>query len=239
MLASPTLGAPGTSNRLQTLYRRAFWQPIPDSFLAGGKTIDGSVSRDPGNGIVTVLRAGLLMGKVTATGFYAPSAFGVTTGTTAQNGTAYTSGGTSIAVTPAAATEIVRRIGTSGNLNFIGPPSAAGTVAVIQQAFSAVNTSTGVLTITSLGANLVIGSIVAPTDGSQSPITFVNEGFGAQMTSSLDGSNLLLQDYKFPVAGNPDLSQLIPFPADTSTQAWIVSQLNALGFGQFVFKNSY
>src|ERR1700674_1841691 len=93
--------------------------------LAGGREIDGVNASDPDNTPdVTVLRAGLLMGKITTTGLYANSVIGVTT-------VAYTSGGTSLTLTVQAAVELVRRFGAAGTatVNVVGPPSANGTLA--------------------------------------------------------------------------------------------------------------
>src|SRR5260370_17077587 len=49
-------------------------------FVPGLRTIDGSRSRDPLNTIdIDVLRAGILLGKITSGGKYAPSVLGVLT----------------------------------------------------------------------------------------------------------------------------------------------------------------
>src|SRR5579872_269161 len=82
---------------------------IPD-ILPQGRIIDGSCSRDPGNGTATNrLRAGTLMGKLTSvvnslgtTTNYANSVIDVTAG-------ALTSTGTSITLSVAGATELSRR----------------------------------------------------------------------------------------------------------------------------------
>lgn len=232
----PILGMPGARASNQANHSVIF-KSAPALWLAGGKIIDGSKSRDPLNtGAINILRPGLLMGKITASGKYAPSVFGVTTGTNAQNGTPYTSGGTSIAVSPATAVEIARRVGQSGNLTFTGPPSAAGTVAAITQAFSAINTTTGVITITSLGANLVIGSLVGPADGSQTPLTLIADGqngFGLPVTDPMTNADVDVPFAEFPIGGTVISSNIINWPADTSTRAWIFNSLNAAGLGQF------
>lgn len=232
----PVLGLPGAKAANQANHAVIF-RSAPIISLAGGKIIAGASSRDPGNtGALNILRPGLLMGKITASGKYAPAVFGVTTGTNAQNGTAYTSGGTSIAVAPAVAVEIARRVGASGNLTFTGPPSAAGTVAAITQAFSAINTTTGVITITSLGANLVIGSLVGPADGSQTPLSIIGDGmggFGVPVTDPFTNTDLDVPYPEFPIGGTLISANIINWPADTSTRTWIFSSLNANGAGQF------
>jgi hypothetical protein len=229
----PFTGMPGVSAEKLSKHRVITSDGYLE-FLPGGLIIDGTKTRDPDNPDYptdllgqTRLRAGLLMGKVTASGKYANSVLGVTQG-------AYTSGGTSITVSAAEAVEIVRRIGSSGNLKFIGPPSAAGTVAVITQAFSAVNTTTGVITITSLGANLVTGAFIAPTDGSETPLTFLPDGW--ELPLPADGTSDMPFD-KPPVAGNLIGSNLLPWPADTSLRTWVRAGLNTNG--QFVFTELY
>ena len=130
-------------------------------YVPGLKLIDGSKSRDPLNGTdVDVLRAGLLLGKITSSGKYAPSILG-----TLSN--AASSSATSLTVSAATATEIVRRIGTSGTFKLSGPPTAAGTMATQTVTFSAVNTTTGVITCSATSAAAIAGSFVQPTDGSR------------------------------------------------------------------------
>jgi hypothetical protein len=215
---------------------------IPD-ILPVGKLIAGDASRDWTNNAPTDvgrLQAGLLMGKISTVvnslgtvGYYAPSILGV-------SANAYTSGGTSITVSVASAIEIVRRVGSSGNLNFIGPPTANGTLATITQAFSAVNTSTGVITITSLGANLVAGGLVCPTDGSQVPTTFIPNGTPV-MVVDFDGTNITAQEFgELPIDGIVDPTQLLPvWPTDTSIQNYIKQNLSTLNGGKFIFSDGY
>ena len=118
-------------------------------YLPGGKLVDGSKARDPGNtGDITVLRAGMLMGKITSGGKYAPSVLGVLSG-------AGTEDDTELTVSAAVATEINRRIGSSGTFKLTGPPSAAGTVRTSTVTYSAVDTGTGAITVTALSADEV------------------------------------------------------------------------------------
>lgn len=239
----PVLGLPGSKAANQANHGVIF-RSAPVLGLAGGKIIAGASSRDPLNtGALSVLRAGLLMGKITASGKYAPSILGVTTGTSAQNGTAYTSGGTSIAVSPATAVEIARRVGTSGNLYYVGPPSAAGTVAILGPiAFSAINTSTGIITTSTLGANLVIGSLVCAPDGTHLPLTIIGDGmggFGIPVTDPMTGNDLDVPFPEFPVGGTLISANIINWPADASTKAWIFDKLNTTAAGQFIGDHTY
>jgi hypothetical protein len=148
------LGPAGTRTPITAEFRRLFDNPFP-SYLPGGRWIDGTKTRDTGNyPYETSLRAGLVMGKVTATGYYANSFMGVTLGTTTANGTALTTG-TSLTVSVGAAIELVRRQGASGTFKLLGPATAAGTVRFATVTYSAVNTSTGVITVTAVQTNQV------------------------------------------------------------------------------------
>lgn len=232
----PRLGLPGSATNLSANHGVIF-RSAPVLGLAQGKIISGANSRDPGNtGALSVLRPGTLMGKLTSGGKYAPATYGVTLGTSSANGTAYTSGGTSITVSPAAAVEIVRRGGAAGNLYFVGPPSAAGTVAVLGPiAYSAVNTTSGVITTATLGANLVIGSLVCPADGCHIPLTIIGDGmygYGTPVSDPTAG-DVDVPFAEFPIGGTLISANIINWPADTSTRAWIFDKLNQSGAGQF------
>lgn len=235
----PIPGAPGAitprrATPLQIFEGRGIYLSSP-----GGVYIDGSLSRDWGNtGDLGDLRCGLLMGKVTSSKKYAPTILGVTTGTTSANGTPYTSGGTSICVAPAAAVEIVRRIGSSGNLTWVGPPTANGTNATLSTiAFSAVNTTTGVITTSTLGANLVVGAFCVSTDGSGVPISFIGDGWPIRVLDADGNSVSSVQWPTLSIAGVVKAANLVNWPTDTSLQAWIIANLNAAAGGQFIFND--
>lgn len=116
--------------------------------LPVGRVIDGAKTRDAGADTIYTLRAGLLMGLVTASGKYANSAIG-------QVGTAY-DGSTTLNIGIAESVELVRRYGAStGTLTVSGPPTAAGTVRQLNIAFSAVNQATGNITVTAANVNEV------------------------------------------------------------------------------------
>jgi hypothetical protein len=226
---NPILGRPGVSAR-RGVAHKIVAQDGFYSFLPGGGVIDGAKARDPSNAEDTrTLQPGLLMGKVTASGKYANSILGVTAG-------AYTSGGTSLTVTAAQAVEIARRVGPSGNLYYIGPPSAAGTNAVTGPiAFSAVNTGTGVITTSTLGVNKIAGTLVVAGDGSEVPVTVIPDGWGiAVPTSDAD-----VDFPQIPTAGllRPDM--VIHYPTDASLVAWLRASLNRTGGGLFQFTDLF
>lgn len=139
-------GLPGVSSARTATYRRVF-KSGTEGFAASSFVINGSLSRDAGNtGDVDVLRAGKLMGKITATGLYAPSVIGVT-------GEAIDNTETVVDIAAGVATEIIRRIGSTGTVKIVGPPTAAGTVRAVTATFSAVGATS--ITITALGINEV------------------------------------------------------------------------------------
>jgi hypothetical protein len=202
--------------------------------LAQGRVIAGSVSRDPTNtAYVDTLQPGLVMGIVTATGKYAPSILGLTTAL-------YTSGDLTLTVGAATAVEIVRRIGTSGTLTIVGAPTTTGTIASNTVTFSAVNTTTGVLTVSNIGATNVLGSFIMPTDGSQLPLAFIDDGSGIKVTDFL-GNNLDVEQPAMLVGGQIDTSQIINLPpsANTTQLAWLKGQLNSVNGSGFYFDDTY
>lgn len=135
------IGLPGARSP-QTATPRSIFYSADRGWLPGGKYIDGAKSRDTNNGPTDVdrLQAGLIMGKVTASGFYANWSIDQLT-------VNYTSG-TSMTIGTSGATELVRRIGSTGSFVLTGPPVTGYTVRQTTVAYSAVNTSTGVITMT-------------------------------------------------------------------------------------------
>ena len=232
MPTTPFIGMPGVKSLRSATPRRIFLTDEGRVYLPSIQSIDGTLSRDPGNtGDLPVLRPGLLMGKITASGKYAPSVLGVTTA-------AYTSGGTTLNVSAAQATEIARRVGASGSLYAVGPPSAAGSVAVTSVTYSAIDTTTGDITCTSLGVNKIAGTLLAATDGTHLPITLIPDGYGVVVTDTDGTTSLDVPFPQFPIAGVITASQLLPvWPSDTSLRAWVRDQLNT--YGKFVLDYGY
>lgn len=226
--------APGMRAARTASYRTIFLQRS-ESFLAQGRIIDGTLARDTGNSDPTVLRAGLVMGKVTTGGKYTNWMIGAVQ-------TAYTSGGTTLALTPAQAAEFLRRLGASGTATakVIGPPSAAGTVAATSMTWSAVDVTTGNITITSLGVNKIAGSIVTAFDGSEVPLTFIPDWDYGVKTTDQDGNGVASVEFPhLPVSGVVNAPQLLPWPSDTSIQAYIKNNLSTAQGGKFTFSDGY
>jgi len=166
------------------------------------------------------------MGRITTGGLYAPSILGVLQGAVSATDTTFS-------VSVAQAVEIDRRIGQTGTLTLVGPPTAGGTVATFTETFTVVDTTTGAITCSALDADLIAGSFVGHNDGSQIPRTFIDDSFGEKVTD-VDGTSIDVQFPLLPLTGIIDSSQILPvWPSDTSLQQWIVDQLNAYGEYQF------
>lgn len=220
---SNTFGAAGFATEKTHTPRSVLASPSGAMYMPAGRVLDGSKARDPLNtGDLDVLRPGLLIGKITSGGKFAPSILGVTT-------VAYASGATvntTLTVSAATATEIVRRIGSSGTFKISGPPSAAGTVATATVTFSAVNTSTGVITITALAANYIAGSFIRPADGSETILGILDQHL---KVTDPDGTSQDTVLSRLLVGGMIDASQILNWPSDTSLVAWVKTQLRAVG----------
>ena len=201
-------------------------------YVPGGRMIAGASSRDPLNtGDLDVLRAGMVMGKITSGGKYAPSILGVLPSAHDSDGTTKTT----LTVSPATAVEINRRIGVSGTFNLVGPPDAGGIIASTTVTFSAVNVTTGVLTISDIAVDKVAGSFITPTDGSEVPLGLLNETYGVKVTDR-DAVAIDVQMPRLLVGGMIDTTQIINAPTDVSLLRWLKSSLNArLAAAQITF----
>lgn len=230
----PVIGLPRIGQVTEAAFRRVFRGGDIVCDLAGGKILAGAYSRDPGNTPeVSTIRAGMMIGKRTSDSLYAPSILGATT-------VAFTAGGTSITVSTAVATELVRRIGTSGVFRLVGPPSSAGVVANQLVTYASVVTATGVITITDPGVDYIAGSLLMPTDGSEDILSFIPEGYGVLVTDPVTSSDLNVPLPALPIRGTVVSSQLLPvWPSDTSLRAWIVSKFSLNGLSKFVFDHLF
>ncbi len=218
---NPITGLPGVGTaRVSTPREITAGNAQFAQFVPGLRTIDGSRSRDPLNSPdVDVLRAGVLLGK-TSTKKYAPSLIGVLT-------VAAAAAATSLTVSLATATEIVRRIGTTGTFKLTAPPAAAGTVATQGVTFSAVNTSTGVITCTAIAAAAIAGAFVQPTDGSETILTILGNKWGVKVTDLSGTSTDVLED-QLLLAAHLKTANVINYPTDTSLVAYVKAALRAV-----------
>lgn len=199
-------------------------------YLPSGVIIDGSLSRDIGSSPTSLLRAGMLFGKVTTGGKYRPSIIGVT------NGAIGAGAATTVTVAAAVATEVARLlVVAAGNINLriFGPPSAAGTNAATTIPVTAASGTTLTITSTTLPA-YVDKSLIQATDGSQLPLTVLEGPAGIDVTAmdattnvdQMLGRWLAAADVysNMIIAGNTDITAL-----DASLLAWVKQQLNGGG----------
>lgn len=230
-MAEQVYGMPGVRTARSSDARRLLISDQGKILLPRGRVIRGAVSRDPLNtGDLDVLRAGLVMGMITSSGKFAPSILGLLT-------EASIASDTEIVVSAATATEIVRRIGTTGTFKLTGPPSAAGTVATETVTYSSVNTTTGAITVTATTAAFVSGSFVQPTDGSETPRALIPDTNGVKVTNE-DDSDIDVPFVDMLVGGVVDSSQILNYPTDTSLQAWLKEKLRLYG-GGWVFDDDF
>lgn len=227
-MSTPLIATPGVRVRGDAERRDILFGLGGNVQEAGGEIVDGALSRDPQNtGDVDTLRAGIMLGRITASGKYAPAILGVSTA-------ALTTVATTLVVSAATATELVRRIGSSGTFNLTGPPSGAGTVVTQQVTFSAVDTGTGDITITATGTAFISGSFVQAEDGSEIIRLLLKDLFGINVTDQdnldQDASVILL------IAGQVDVDKIIDYPTDTSLITFVKDALRAVGIG-FTFSD--
>ena len=217
-------GKPGTLPTFSAVPREIFSANRSFAqFVAGPVTIDGTLSGNALNAPNSwLLQAGLLMGRVTASGKYANSIIGLTTAVYGHSG----GSNTTIQTDVNTAAELVRRIGPAGTLKLVGPPAAGGTVAVMTTAYSAVNLTTGAITITALGADLVVGSLIQPTDGSENIVTILCDAWGTTVTDATHSTRVDVFDSQLLAAGGTiNTAAILNYPTDASLKAWIKGEL--------------
>lgn len=223
----PSIGSEDTYQ-----FRRVLWSDQNAMRLPHVGKIDASESNDPTNtGDLTTLQPGLCMGRITASGLWAPAFVGLTTA-------AYTSGGTTLTVAAATAVELERLVGQSGTneLVCIGAPTAGGTVAVTAFTHSAINTSTGDITVTSLGVTKHSGCLIGVNDGRYTPRGILDEGYGIRVVdNNANRVDVALQSLL--VGGFIDTAQVINYPASANTGLidWLKTNIK----GQYVWKDDF
>jgi hypothetical protein len=226
MFSNPQ-GKPGVVGNYDSQPREVFYSGREFAqFWAPPVTIDGTNSSNPLNApYVWLLWAGTLMGRITATSKFANSVLGLT-------GAAAASGATSISTDVNTAAEIVRRIGATGTLKLTGPPAASGTVATQVVTYSAVNTTTGVITCTALSAAAVVGSFIQPTDGSETIVTLLCEVDGLQIVDQTFTNRVdVFCGTLLAGGGTINTGMIVNYPSDPSLQAYVKSSIRTLSPG--------
>jgi hypothetical protein len=214
-------GKPGITGNFVSQPREVFYSGREFAqFWAPPVTIDGTASGNAANAPYSwFLWAGMPMGKITATGKFANSILGLTSSAT-------TSGATSIATDVNTAAEIVRRIGASGTFKLTGPPAANGTVATQTITYSAVNTSTGVITCSATSAAAVTASLIQPTDGSETIATLLCETDGLQIVDQTHTNRVDVFSARLLAAGGTiNTGMIVNYPSDTSLKTYLKSAI--------------
>ncbi len=194
-------------------------------FVASPVTIDGTLSSNPLNAPFTwLLFAGTPMGRVTATGKYANSIIGPTSAAYAHSN----SSNTTLTTDVNTAAEIVRRFGTSGTFKLTAPPVSGGTVATQVVTYSAVNTSSGVITITALGADAISGALIQPTDGSESIVSLLCDVWGQKVVDQLNTTRVdVFEPQLLAAGGTINVASIVNYPADPSLKAWVKTSIKS------------
>ena len=222
MTSFPITGLPGIKSTITTNAHQVLADERSGIYLPGGVHMS-SASRDAANteGIGWI-RPGNVLGKITASGKYAPSFVGQLTADAS-------SGATTVTVSAEAATEIVRRLGaSSGTLNAYGPPTTNGTVAAVTLTVSAVNTSTGALTVSATSAALVAGSIVGFNDGSQTPLGILGGSYSIGIVDQ-NGTAADAFAENVLIGGTLRSTSLLPYSTNANVRAYIRTALNTNG----------
>lgn len=204
--------------------RNLFASGVP-SFFPSFRFLDGSKSRDTANSDgASLLRAGLVLGKITSGSKYAPTILGVT-------GVLHdTSVVTTTMTLPAAVvTEISRRIGASGTFKIIGPPTAAGTVVTETVTYSAIASAT-TITIMATAADFAAGSIIAPVDGSEAPSQFQVDQYGIDVLNA--NGSAIDHPVKLLKSGDVNTDMIVNYSGlDASVKTWLKAALRSNNSG--------
>ncbi len=217
-------GKPGVVGNYTSQPREVFYSGREFAqFWAPPVTVDGTNSSNPLNAPYTwLLWAGMPMGRVTATGKYANSILGLSTAAAA-------SAATSVSTDVNTAAEIVRRIGASGTFKLTGPAATAGTVATQVVTYSAVNATTGVITCTALSAAAVSGSLIQPTDGSETILTLLCETDGLQIVDQTHTNRVdVFCGTLLAGGGTINTGMIVNYPSDPSLKAYVKASLRAI-----------
>jgi hypothetical protein len=92
--------------------------------------------------------------------------------------------------------------------------------------YSAVNTSTGVITCTATSAAAVTASLIQPTDGSQAIITLLCETDGLQIVDQTYTNRVdVFCGTLLAGGGTINTGMVVNYPADPSLKAWVKSAL--------------
>lgn len=90
-------------------------------------------------------------------------------------------------------------------------------------------------TVTGVDGRFVTLSVVQPTDGSETPLSIIPDGYGLVIPD--DSSDI---DFAMiPVAGTLDTTQIIDYPSDASLKTWLKNSLSTLAGGKWIFSDVF
>lgn len=93
-------------------------------------------------------------------------------------------------------------------------------------------------TTAGVDGRFVTGSLIQPTDGSETPLGLIDDGSGLRVADA-DLTRVSVQYANLIIGGHVNATQIIDFPADTSTATWLKTQLNSVNGSAFVFTNTF
>jgi len=190
-------------------------------FFAPPPAIDGTASGNGSNQPYNwLLWAGMVIGKESGSNIFATSIIG-------QSTVALTTSATTLVTDVGTATELLRRLGGSGTLTLTGPPTASGVVASATVTYSAVDTTTGHITISETGVAFVSGSWIGPVDGTQldgssTVYTLLAEQNGVKVVDQLNTTRVNAYSNRIWTGGGViNTSYIVNYPADSSMKAYL------------------
>lgn len=226
-------GLPGIGSARTADPRDIFYTHAGKTLMPSNRVIGSGLARDPGNtGNVDILRAGLLLTKdENGDGHYVATILGVLT---AEN----TGGSTGLTVDSAVATEISRRYGATGTGDFAivgygsGALSDEGMIVLCEAVtHSAINTETGVITVSNLSNDYPVGSLLIAGEALRSAsncqlfsTVILCDSWGVKVTDD-DSNNIAVPLTTFPVAGVIDVTKIVNYPSADSLAYWLKNEL--------------
>lgn len=232
MAHNTVVGLPGIGNAKTATPRDILMTETGVAYMPTRLLIDGSKSRDPGNtGDVDVLRAGVILGKIEDDSKYAPVILGLLSAQATS---------TTLTVSAAVATEVVRRFGSAGtqqllvvsDLNEPGYEEIVVTSEYVTH--SAVNTTSGVITVDAMetsdhaaGSFLIAAECTSPPASTTTKLSncfILAERWGVKVTDDTDAN--VNVDFRLPlVAGMVNTARIVNYPTNTGLARWLKSEL--------------
>jgi hypothetical protein len=94
--------------------------------------------------------------------------------------------------------------------------------------FSAVNTTTGAITITAAGADAISGSFIQPTDGSESIVSLLCDAWGKKVSDQLNSTRVdVFEAQLLSAGGTINTAMIVNYPTDVSLKAWIKAAIRS------------